>query len=423
MAEKAPEFVAGFDEALWASLPDRGRREAAFAAYRALPMPTARTEEWRRTDPARFPFAGARLLPALGPLDGAGEGPWDAQFDVVVAVTERGYAVRDVSGALKDGKVSVLPLAEAMARYPDLVTSRRAAPGKFEALNEAFWNFGLFVRVPDGIDLPKGVLVRYACKADRAVFAPRLMVSAGARSQASVVEHLASPDAAALLAVAVKEAHVGEAARLRVVSLQEWGANTCHLAGDWAMVGRDGHVDWITLNLGGRLGKMTLGSDVAGPGANAELDGLYFAAGEQHFDQRTLQVHSAPNTYSRLLYKGAVKDTGRSVYQGLIIARPGASKVDAYQKNNNLVLNDGARADSLPGLEIDTDDLKCSHGSTIGNLDAEQMFYLRSRGLAEAEARRVLINGFFEEVTARVPYEFVRETVRAHIAAKIGGSS
>jgi Fe-S cluster assembly protein SufD len=205
-----------------------------------------------------------------------------------------------------------------------------------------------------------------------------------------------------------------------MITLQEWGANTFHIANDWARVDREGKIDWITLNFGSRLSRMSFGSDAVGEGASAELDGLYFATGDQHFDQITLQVHSSPHTTSNLLYKGAVKGKARSVYQGMIIAREGADGVDAYQKNNNLVLSDGARADSLPGLQIDTDDLKCSHGSTIGNLDADQLFYLRSRGLDENEARRTLIEGFCEEITGRIPYEFVRESVSRDIDVRLG---
>jgi len=170
------------------------------------------------------------------------------------------------------------------------------------------------------------------------------------------------------------------------VSLQEWGRGTYHIGEDWGRVERDARIDWVTLLLGGQVSKMMVGCDIHDVNSSAYLSGLFFADGQQHVDQRTLQLHSAPHTYSNLLYKGAVKDQGHSVYQGIIAAAPGAIKVDAYQMNNNLVLNDGARADSLPGLEIDADDLKCSHGSTMGNLDRDQIFYLQARGLPAAGA-------------------------------------
>lgn len=428
-----PDFVPGFDEACFQRL-DGGREPAllgaarrdAFEAYRLMPSPTNRVEEWRRTDPARFPFGKLRVLPQPATGAAAKPGDWDQAFDAVVTVKDGGVAVADVSGAVKSGKVIAMPLAEAAARHPDLVgeylrtRARRAKQGKFDVLNEAFWNVGVFVHVPARVELERGVLIRYEHATAGSILVPRAIVVIGERSRATVMEHLVSPDGALLMDVMLKEFHVGPAARLKVLSLQEWGNNTYHLVSDWAFAAREAQIEWITLNFGGKLGKMSFASDVMGEGASAELDGLYFAAGDQHFDQKTLQVHSAPNTYSRLLYKGAVKDKAYSVYQGLIIARRGAVKVDAYQRNNNLVLSDGARADSLPGLEIDADDLKCSHGSTIGNLDPEQLFYLRTRGFNEAEARRTLIQAFFEEVAGRIPYEFVRERVYEHIEAGIG---
>jgi ABC-type transport system involved in Fe-S cluster assembly, permease component len=202
--------------------------------------------------------------------------------------------------------------------------------------------------------------------------------------------------------------------------VQEWGARTYHIGEDWVRAERDARVEWVTLLLGGRVCKMMVSCDVCEPHASARLSGLFFANRHQHVDQKTLQLHTAPHTYSNLLYKGAVKDEGHSVYQGIIEAAPGAVKVDAYQMNNNLILNEGARADSLPGLEIDADDLKCSHGATFGNLDPNQLFYLRARGLTETEARQSLVMAFFEEVIARVPYECMQERVREVVRLKCG---
>ncbi len=430
--ERKVEYVAGFDDGRFGAQNGRAEpawlkelREEAFAAYQAAPMPTSRVEEWRRTDPALFPFAKAQALPRLPRVDAGAASAWDEHFDAVVSITDAGVAITDVSGAMKAGQIVVLPLAEAAEKHPDIMRARlresmsRAGRGKFEMLNDAFWNTGVFVMVPPGVELPRGILIRYDLRREGSVIVPRVLVVAGERSKATVLEHLVSAVDALTLTVMSKDLYLEAEARLKVITLQEWGRNTHHIVNDWALVARAAQVDWVTLNFGSRRSKMRFGSDVAGEGAAAELDGLYFATGEQHFDQKTLQVHSAPNTYSRLLYKGAAKDTAHSIYQGLIIARPGAVHVDAYQKNNNLVLNDGARADSLPGLEIDTDDLKCSHGSTIGNLDDEQVFYLRSRGLDPAEARRTLIRGFFQEVAGRIPYEFVQEAVQRHIEEKI----
>lgn len=425
MEKKAAEFVAGFDEAAFAALSGvaeaaglRAARERAFSLYRDVPMPTTRMEEWRRTDPARFPFGRMSRLPALKQA-GSTAHEWDSSFDAVITVDDTSFDVRDVSGALRDGRVAVEPFSEA-AVAAMTESARAEGIGKFEALNDAFWNIGLVVRVAPKAELERGILLRYRQSRANGILIPKVVVVAGEQSRATIVERMESPDGVEVMSVMSKECHIGAAAKLRIISLREWGDATFHIASDWARVERDAQIDWITLNLGGKWCKMRFGSNGAGPGASAELDGIYFADREQHLDQRTLQVHSSPHTYSRLLYKGAVKDAAYSVYQGLIVAKPGAIKVDAYQKNNNLVLNDRARADSLPGLQIDADDLKCSHGSTVGNLDENELFYLRCRGIDEGTARKLLIRGFFEDIAARIPYDFVRDEVYRVIDAKLG---
>jgi len=425
------EAVRGFDasrlEALSAGEPEllKAARSAAFARYLELPMPSRRDEEWKRTGPELFPFDRVDPLPLLAPGDASAAGPFDDRFDVVVRVGSGSFSIRDVSGVLAAGRVKVLSFADAARELGDVFArylhghAQRVGAGKFDVLAEAFWNAGVFVHVPPRCVLERGILVRYEHEADATALLTRLIVVAGDGAKVSLAEQMTSPDGRTLLAMPSKELYAGEGAALKLVSLQEWGDQTCHISSDWAVVGRDAQLDWATVNLGGKVCKMSFGSDGMGPNARSELHGLYFATGEQHMDQRTLQVHSSPDTYSNLLYKGAVMDQAHSVYQGLIIARKGAIRVDAYQKNNNLVLSDGARADSLPGLEIDADDLKCSHGSTIGNLDEDEVFYLRARGLSDAEARKILITGFFEQTLDQVPFDFIKDHARARIEAKI----
>lgn len=397
----------------------------AFEAFAEAPFPTARDEEWRRTDPAAFSVSSWRRLPTLSAVAPSGKDPWDHEFDVVVAVSERGYSVEDQTGIARDGQVSILSLREAVENRPDLIAGyfRGAAlpakPRKFELLNAAFWNFGLVVHVRKGQSMPRGVLVRYTLETPGVCLLPRLLVVAEDAAEARVVEHFTSADALEVACFSAREFYAGHGASLKIVSVQEWGRAATQVGEDWARVGRDGRVDWVTLTLGAKVSKMMVGSDVSAPNASAYLSGIFFADGEQHFDQRTLQLHSAPDTYSNLLYKGAVKDRAHSIYQGVINAKPGAIRVDAYQMNNNLILNEGARADSLPGLEIDADDLKCSHGATMGSLDPDQLYYLRSRGLSELEARRLIVGGFFEEVLDKVPYAFVQERLREHIECKL----
>lgn len=422
-------WVPGFGEAEFRAVAEAGgdaeaaARARAFEAYRKAALPTARDEEWRRTDPGLFDFAGLTRLNRLAAGAAGTANDLDTSFDVVISVTDAGYHLEDRAGALAGGRVEVLPLADlpadAAARYlhGEAVLEKDR---KFTLLNGAFWNVGFFIRIPRDQALEKGVLIRYEHETAGSVLIPRLVVVAEAGSSGKVVEWFQSPDGVALTCVGARELYVHEAARLKVQSVQEWGAEARHIGEDWARVEKDGQIDWVTLTLGSGLSKMMMGCDVAEPNANAYLSGLFFANGTQHIDQRTLQKHSAPHTYSNLLYKGAVKDTGHSVYQGVIAAAPGAIGVDAYQMNNNLILNTGAKADSLPGLMIDADDLKCSHGATMGNIDEQQLFYLQSRGFSEVDGRRMLVLAFFEEIIDKLNDDFLEERIRADVNRKIG---
>ncbi|NKB23625.1 MAG: Fe-S cluster assembly protein SufD [Kiritimatiellae bacterium] len=426
------DFMPGFGEEQYSQLgvqdePEllRAKREEAFRFYKNLPVPTNRTEEWRRTGPALFPFDSLKSLPQLKQAEYAGEGSWDKYFDVVVSIDDTSFSIHDRSGVLKKEVVFVLPLAEASIRFPDLVKKHlqgQALPadmGKIEALNSAFWNIGLFIYIPAKTDLKKGILIKHQHQTSGAILVPRLVAVVEEQSTAHITEHFLSVDDLSFMSITSKELYVQQAARLKIVTLKKWGNQSYHVASDMARVEKDAQVDLVTFNTGGKVSKMKFGSDVAGKNSAAELDGLFFGQDDQHFDQTTLQVHSSPDTYSRLLYKGVVKDKAHSVYQGVIQAKPGAIRVDAYQTNNNIVLNDGARADTIPGLLIDADDLKCSHGATIGNLDEEQIFYLRSRGLSESEARRIVLIGFFEEVIERIPQDFIRDHIHELINQKI----
>lgn len=400
------------------------RRGAAFDAYRAAPSPAPRDEEWRRTDPGLFIVDGFARLPDLRPGAPPGAAADGDAADVVVSVSERGYSIEDRAGALRDGRIAVTALGEAEVADPGSVGGADAevasanAPRKFERLNAAFWNFGVLVRAARSAGAPCSVRFVYRIEAVQALFMPRVLVTVDDGAQLRVAEQMESPDGVPMMCVGSRRFAVGRDAALAWAIVQNWGDRTLHLSEDWGHVARGGRVDWIAASLGGSAGKLMLGCDLREPGADARLSGLYLTAGRQHVDQRTLQLHSAPDTTSHVLYKGAVRDASRSVYQGIIKAKPGAIRVDAYQMNNNLILNDGARADSLPGLEIDADDLKCSHGATTGSLDPDQVYYLRTRGLTEAAATDLVIAGFYEDVVSRIPFPVMQEHVRGLIHDK-----
>jgi Fe-S cluster assembly protein SufD len=208
-------------------------------------------------------------------------------------------------------------------------------------------------------------------------------------------------------------------ASLRLVALQEWGRDVWQFTHERALLGRGADLDWVTGSLGGRLLKSFQTVEMNGAGATARVSGLFFADGKQHFDHDTQQNHNMPDTVSDLLYKGAVKEKGRSVWQGMIRVLPNAQRTNGYQANRNLLLDKTARADSIPGLEIEADDVRCSHGSTAGQVDQDQVFYLMSRGLPRPDAVRLVVSGFFAPVLERIPLPAARERLQAAIEARI----
>jgi Fe-S cluster assembly protein SufD len=208
-------------------------------------------------------------------------------------------------------------------------------------------------------------------------------------------------------------------ARLRFVELQSWGKNVWNFTHERARVERDASIDWIFGAVGSRLTKNFSTLDLTGPGAQGRMSGFYFADGSQHLDHDTQQNHLAEHTTSDLLYKGALLGKSRSVWQGMIYVAPGAQKTDGYQANRNLVLSKNARADSIPGLEILADDVRCTHGATVGQLEEEPIFYLMTRGLPRREAERLVVDGFFDPIMQRIPFEGVRDRFKRMIADKM----
>jgi Fe-S cluster assembly protein SufD len=203
------------------------------------------------------------------------------------------------------------------------------------------------------------------------------------------------------------------------VSLQNWGTGVWHFAHNKALVGKDASLQWTVGALGSRLAKVNQHVALTGPGANAQVNGVMFTEGKQHLSYHTLQHHRASYCRSDLLYKGALQDQSRLVWRGMIKVDPEAQKTDGYQRNDNLILSGDARADSIPGLEIEADDVRCTHGATAGRVDEEQVFYARTRGLTRNEAIRMIVAGFFQQVFDRITIESVREALGEAIGRRI----
>jgi Fe-S cluster assembly protein SufD len=215
------------------------------------------------------------------------------------------------------------------------------------------------------------------------------------------------------------EIQVGENAELKFVELQSWGQHVWNFSHERARVLAGGHLDWIFGAVGSRVTKNFSDLDLVGEGAQGRMSGFYFTDGTQHLDHDTQQNHLAPRTTSDLLFKGALKGKSRSVWQGMIYVAPQAQKTDGYQANRNIILSDGARADSIPGLEILADDVRCTHGATVGKLEQEPLCYLKSRGIPQADAERLVVEGFFDPIMQRIPFDGVRTRFQQAILNKM----
>jgi Fe-S cluster assembly protein SufD len=389
-------------------------RADALARYAELPLPNTSQEAWRFTslkgfDPDTFVSAGH----VQGSDPGTGPQGTLAGLDVAgsAQVTEAGIEIV----AAPEG-VTFEPLTDAEERIGTLV----AADDKFTAQNAAVWEHGLLVRVAKGVVLEKPLHVRITSTVPNGSLFFRMVVVAERESRFSLVEEWvsASPDLPAYTN-GVVELFVEDAAKLEYVSLQSLSQETWHFATHHARVERDAELDWVAGGFGSKKGKIRIQNDLAGAGATSRVTGAYFADGDQHLDYDTFQEHMAPSTTSDFAFKGALRENATAVWRGMIRVEAEAQKTNAYQENRNLLLSDKAHADSIPGLEILANDVRCTHGATIGKVDREQLFYLMSRGLTRNEAERLIVRGFFTEVLDRIELEPVREALGAALDARL----
>lgn len=405
------------------------RRLGALKLFNALPMPSLGDEAWRRTDIRAYRWGEVVLPGAAGKPKAAARIP-GALLKPLVGKNQGGQLVQvpgesltsELAAQLKKQKVVFTDFFTAAKKHPDLLKKHlgKVVPvteGKFAALAEAMTDYGVFVYVPKNthVELP---LHSVAWLAGKAHFG-RILVVVDDGSSATVVHETSSPSGRGGLHAATVEVKVGKGSRLTFVELQSLGEDVWNFTHERVKLAKDSHVDWIFVATGSRLTKNF--SELALDGANSvgKMSGYYFTEGEQHLDHDTQQNHNAPNTTSDLLFKGALKDKSRSVWQGMIYVAPGAQKTDGYQANRNLVLSKAARADSIPGLEIMADDVRCTHGATVGRLEDEHLFYLMSRGMTRKDAERTVVDGFFDPILQRIPFEGVRERLKRSIEAKM----
>jgi Fe-S cluster assembly protein SufD len=384
------------------------RAEAA-ARYAELPVPSKTEEAWRFTDLKGFdpdsytasPNGSTAAAPQFLDLDVAG----------MAVVTEAGIEIERAPEGIR---------FEALAQDDPRLYSLVGWNEKFAAHNAAVWTHGLLVEVPKGVVLEKPLYVRIASSVAEGSLFWRLLVVAEEQSSVTLIEEYASsrPDLPAYTN-AVAELFVGQAAKLEYVSIQNLSRETWHFGTHHARVERDGALDWVAGGFGSKKGKIRIQNDLSGPGATSRVTGAYFADGDQHLDYDTFQEHVAPSTESDFAFKGALRDKAHAVWRGMIRVEEDAQKTNAYQENRNLILSAGAHADSIPGLEILANDVRCTHGATLGRVDREQLFYLMARGLSRSEAERLIVRGFFQDILDRIELEPVREALGAALEARI----
>ena len=387
-------------------------RPALLERYRALPFPSTQDEPWRFTDLKGFD-------PDAFVSNGRGRG----QTPVVSAASMLDIDVAAVATADENG-IEIERAPEGIVFEPlgdhERLGTLVGADEKFAAHNGALWEHGLLVHVPRGVVLEQPLYVRIANSIDEGSLFWRLLVVAEPESRFSVVEEYVSGSPGLRgYSNAVVELFVEQAAKVEYVSLQNLSTETWHFASHRAQVGRDAELDWVAGGFGSKKGKTRIENDLAGPGATSRVTGAYFADGEQHLDYDTFQEHLAPSTTSDFAFKGALRDRATAVWRGMIKVEPDAQKTNAYQENRNLLLSEQAHADSIPGLEIEANDVRCTHGATIGQVDREQLFYLMARGLSREEAERLIVRGFFTDVLDRIELEPVRDALGAALEARI----
>jgi Fe-S cluster assembly protein SufD len=299
-----------------------------------------------------------------------------------------------------------------------------AEEGKFAAMAGALARDGLLLYVPKGVVVEAPLhSVMWGPESGVAHFS-HLLVYLDEGAEATYVHESASPtEARDSLHAGIVEVIVARGGSLRFVELQSWGRHVWNFTHERIRLENDARLDWIFGAIGSRLTKNFSELDLAGEGASGRMSGFYFTDGNQHLDHDTQQNHLAPHTTSDLLFKGALRGQSRSVWQGMIYVAKGASKTDGYQANRNLVLDAAARADSIPGLEILADDVRCTHGATVGKLEKEPLFYLSSRGIPRDESVRLLVEGFFDPIMQRIPFEGVRARFQQAIVEKMGTAS
>jgi Fe-S cluster assembly protein SufD len=405
-------------------------RRRAWSAFERLAIPDVTQEAWRRTDLRAMPAASFHL-PGAGELRGLPSVSPELLKPLVadqhggqIVLSPESVAV-DLDPSLAERGVVFTDLRTAQLKSPEVVErilgqTVNVEEGKFAALAGALASNGVLLYVPKNLVVEQPLHSVLWGPGSGLAHLSHLLVMIDEGASVTFVHESSSPtEAGDALHAGLVEIRVCSGASLKFVELQSWGRHVWNFTHERVHLERDAQLDWIFGAVGSKVTKNFSELDLAGEGAAGRMSGFYFTDGTQHLDHDTQQNHLAPHTTSDFLFKGALRGHSRSVWQGMIYVAKGAEKTDGYQANRNLILDDGARADSIPGLEILADDVRCTHGATVGKLEEEPLFYLKSRGIPPLEAARLVVEGFFDPIMQRIPFEGVRERFQQAILQKM----
>jgi Fe-S cluster assembly protein SufD len=406
-------------------------REAAWKTWLEIPFPTGNEAEWRRTsltglqiekmvefkhaasDDANIPEL---LTKPIGDELLGGQVLFGSNKAITV----------DLDSDLKNKGVVFTDFRNIQQENPELFSRLLGRivgqkTDKFVALANALVGPSVILYVPKNVAIERPFSSLFWAQGKGIVHSSHVIVYLEEGARVTFVHESSSPfdENEQSMHTGVIEVYVGPQAKLNFVELQSFGSNMWNFSHERIVVDRDGEVDWIFGALGSRLTKNHSDLNLIGQGSTGKMSGFYFAANDQHLNHDTHQNHLAPNTTSDLLFKGALLGESRSIWQGMIYVAPNASKTDGYQSNRNLILSPKARADSIPGLEILTDDIRCTHGATVGKIDQDQTFYLESRGIPRNDAEKLLVEGFFDPIMQRIPFDGVKKRFQNAIEEKM----
>ena len=400
-------------------------RQDAWKTFNELEWPNNRQEEWMRTDIRMFKLDKFALksdsssagLPELVLSDGV-----DLAGSVSSLDSQAGSAA-ELAAEYQEKGVIFGTISDLIGEHGDLIKKYlfQAVDYKtdrFAALHAAMWTNSVFLYVPRNVVLDKPVHVSSQLTDGGSDLRHTLIVVEEGAEATVLAESNSNADSNGFHCGAI-ELFVGDRANLRYVNLQDWGQKVWHFAHQKAIVGRDANLQWTVGALGSKLAKVNQHVALRGDRANVQVNGAIFTENRQHLSYHTLQHHENPDCTSDFLYKSALQDSSRTVWRGMIEVDKAAQRTDGYQRNDNLILSEKARADSIPGLEIEADDVRCTHGSTSGRVDEELIFYAQCRGFTRKEAVRAVVTGFFQQVFDRITIESVREALALAIARRV----